>query len=121
MFPKAGDAPGVDFPDLPRPPGSRRILSAWEEGQAPAVNIYESSTLKPDQLDKFYRAELPKLGWEAAIPPSKGSDLLAHPLIVMRDGMTVSLSQTDLEGESLATTTIMPMDTRGAIEAAPAP
>jgi len=121
MFPSQGDAPGVDFPDLPRPPGSRRILSAWEEGQAPAVNIYESTTLKPEQLDKFYRVELPKLGWEAMLPPSKGTDLLAHPLIVMRDGMTVSLSQTDLEGESLATTTIMPMDTQGAVEASPAP
>jgi len=35
--------------------------------------------------------------------------------------VTVSLSQTNLEGESLSTTTIMPMDTAGAVEAAPAP
>jgi hypothetical protein len=121
MFPTSGDAPGVDFPDLPRPPGSRRILSAWEEGQSPAINVYEHKTLKPAQLDRFYRAELPKRGWDPLLQPSKGEDLLAHPLMVVRDGVTVALSQTDLHGEALATTTIMPMDTAGAIEAAAVP
>jgi hypothetical protein len=119
MFPAHGDAPGIDFTDLPRPPGSRRILSAWEEGEAPAINIYESRTLTPAQLDHFYRVELARRGWEALLPPARGDDLPAHPLMVMRDGVTVTLSQTQLPGQALSTTTIMPADTRGALDAVP--
>jgi hypothetical protein len=119
MFPSRGDAPGLDFSDLPRPPGSRRILSAWEEGEAPALNIYESRTLSPAQLDHYYRVELAKRGWEPLLPERSGDDLLAHPLVVMREGVTVTLSQTNLEGEALSTTTIMPTDMRGAVQAAP--
>lgn len=116
MFPRDGDAPGVDFPGLPRPPASRRILSAWEEGQSPAVNIYETTELDATELDKYYRRELVKLGWETLTPLVDKADAVAHGLVVMRDGVTVTLSQASVVGGRHATTTIMPMDTAGAIE-----
>jgi hypothetical protein len=40
-FPRSGDAPGTDLADLPRPAGSRRILSAWQVGAAPLLVSYE--------------------------------------------------------------------------------
>jgi hypothetical protein len=109
MFPREGDAPGVEFPDLPRPPNSRRILSAWEEGQRPALNIYAAKDAQPESLDAHYRAELPKLGWELLTPP--GSDGAVRGLLAMRDGTTVSFSHALVDDQ--ATTTIIPMDTRG--------
>lgn len=110
MFPREGDAPGVDFPGLPRPPAARRILSAWEEGEAPAINMYESTALAAEQLEQHYRSALPKNGWEFMTPAS--SDASARGALVMRDGLTVTLSHTDVKGAGV--TTIVPMDTRGA-------
>jgi hypothetical protein len=41
-FPAQGDAPGADLPELPRPAHSVRILSAWQEQQAPMLAGYQS-------------------------------------------------------------------------------
>jgi hypothetical protein len=112
MFPTSGDAPGVDFPGLPRPDGSRRVLSAWEEGQAPAFNIYDSPGAKPSELDARYRQELPKHRWEVVTPPNGSVGTSTHGLLAMRDGVTVTLSQVQVNGRSM--TAIVPMDTRGA-------
>jgi hypothetical protein len=113
MFPKQGDAPGVDFPDLPRPPDARRIFSAWEEGEAPAVNIYEAAGKTPKELDAYYRAELAQRGWRVLNPPGR-EDAPVRALMVMRDGVTVTLSHSALEEGRLGMTTIAPMDTAGA-------
>lgn len=40
LFPARGDAPGADMPDVPRPPGSRRVLSAYQEHAAPSIVSY---------------------------------------------------------------------------------
>lgn len=111
MFPREGDAPGIDFSDLPRPPGARRILSAWEEGQAPALNMYESSAHSAEQLERHYRSELPKLGWEFMTPPSK--EPRSRGALIMRDGVTVTLSHMSVTERKVGVTTIVPMDTRG--------
>jgi hypothetical protein len=118
MFPTTGDAPGVDFPDLPRPPHGRRILSAWEEGQAPALNIYQAARMDAASLDAHYRAQLPALGWEAMTPPAANK---SHPIkgaMVMRNGVTVLLSHGSLDNGKHGLTTIIPMDTAGATSAA---
>ncbi|MDH5491501.1 MAG: hypothetical protein OEY14_06065, partial [Myxococcales bacterium] len=39
MFPAAGDAPGVDPADVPRPASSRRILSMVEEGRSYGMTL----------------------------------------------------------------------------------
>lgn len=116
MFPSTGDAPGLDFPDLPRPPNGRRLFSAWEEGQAPALNVYESSGKTPGELDTHYRAALSALGWTELNPKAGVDEARAAGLMVMRDGITVTLSQSrGQDGHSM--TTIMPTDRRGAVHA----
>lgn len=115
MFPAVGDAPGVDFADLPRPPNSRRIFSAWEEGQAPAINIYESSQRAPGELDAFYREQLPKHGWEPMTPPARPGSA-THGMLAMRDGVTVTLAQSSLDDGMRGMTTIIPMDRAGATD-----
>jgi hypothetical protein len=112
MFPGEGDVPGLDFAALPRPPGSRRILSAWEEGEAPALNIYEAGAGTPDSLDAHYRSELPRQGWQLLTKPMR-NESRASGLMAMREGITVTLSHVALkDGRSM--TTILPMDMAGA-------
>ena len=117
MFPSNGDVPGVEFPGLPRPPRSRRVLSAWEEGQAPALNIYESPEAGPAALDAYYRFELPKLGWDLMTPASASGDSKMRGLLVMRNGVTVMFSHAITDAQH-GMTTIAPMDTRGATRVA---
>jgi hypothetical protein len=111
MFPSAGDVPGVEFAGLPRPPRSRRVLSAWEEGQAPALNIYEASDISPSALDAYYRNELPKQGWEILTPRNESKTTTVRGLMAMRQGVTVTVGNS-LMGRG-GMTTIIPMDTRG--------
>jgi hypothetical protein len=60
-FPEAGDAPGIDLPNLPRPEASTRVLSAWQRDAAPSLVSYRSeSTL--DELERSYRRQLTALG-----------------------------------------------------------
>lgn len=40
MFPAHADAPGLDLPELPRPTHSQRLLSTWQEDQAPMLVSY---------------------------------------------------------------------------------
>lgn len=42
MFPADRDAPGIDPPSLPRPPSARRLITTWQEGQAPVLVSYMS-------------------------------------------------------------------------------
>jgi hypothetical protein len=111
MFPSQGDVPGVEFSGLPRPPRSRRVLSAWEEGQAPALNIYEASDISPSALDLYYRSELPKQGWEVMTPRNEDKSTTVRGLMAMRQGVTVTVGNSSLASGGM--TTIIPMDTRG--------
>jgi len=64
MLPSAGaDAAGRDFVGVPRPPGSQRILSAWEEHQPSGVLVYRVVGKSADELESFYRSQLPRNGW----------------------------------------------------------
>jgi len=64
MLPRAGaDAAGRDLVGVPRPPGSQRILSAWEERQPSGVLVYRVAGKSAQAIESFYRAELPKNGW----------------------------------------------------------
>lgn len=63
MFPGTGDAPGIDLPDAPRPPQSRRLLSLWQQGEAPMIASY-ASALAPDVLLARYREALSRAGFE---------------------------------------------------------
>ncbi len=68
MFPATGDAPGVDVRGVPRPDGTRRLLSAWEEGDSHAVTIYTADGRGPEDLREWYRTEMRAASWEIVEP-----------------------------------------------------
>jgi hypothetical protein len=64
MAPHAdADAAGRDFVGVPRPLGSQRILSAWEERQPSGVVVYRVLGKSAQELEAFYRTQLPRRGW----------------------------------------------------------
>ncbi len=63
MFPEEGDAVGVDPDGVPRPDGSRRLLSAWEDGKPYSMTIYAVEGSEPEALDRWYRDALGEAGW----------------------------------------------------------
>ncbi len=62
MFPPTGDAPGRDVPQLPRPTGLRRTLSAYEVGTAYSYNVYEGRTPRA-RVEEQLRTQLVRDGW----------------------------------------------------------
>lgn len=76
MFPKLGDAPGRDIPELPRPKGTRRMLSAFEVGQPYGLATY---TLEPPWqpgAEAGFIDELQQAGWRSRL--LKSGTLLAE-------------------------------------------
>jgi hypothetical protein len=63
MFPAQGDALGVDSPDVPRPPNSRRTLSATSTEVPFSVHVYESTDGLP-AMRAFYDREMAARGWK---------------------------------------------------------
>jgi len=59
-----GDAPGTDLTDVPRPPGSRRMITASEVGQTEAAVMYAGSSMTEWELEHFYTTSLAEHGWE---------------------------------------------------------
>ena len=90
MFPATGDAPGLDSVEHPRPRGTRRLLSAWQEDQEPALFVYESPR-SADALWAEYTRDLEARGWkpssaEHAHSASQHGELFAragHALLVV--------------------------------------
>lgn len=64
MLPASGaDGGGSDLVGVPRPPGSQRVLSAWETEQPSGVVVYRVHDRSAAELESFYRTELSKKGW----------------------------------------------------------
>lgn len=58
------DSDGSDPIGVPRPPGSQRLLSAWEIGQPSRVFVYRTPRAAAElDFESFYRVELSKNGW----------------------------------------------------------
>jgi hypothetical protein len=64
LFPESGDARGADVAGIPRPPGSRRVITAHETGEDQVATIYQGSDLDQGELESFYLRELPANGWQ---------------------------------------------------------
>jgi hypothetical protein len=89
MFPRQGDAPGIDLPMVPRVGGARRRLSAFERGGAPMVVAYSRAgaveALAAEQASLLSAAgyrELAQRGAEATRAFARGAELLlmrTHP------------------------------------------
>lgn len=62
MFPARGDAPGQDLPTAPRPSGSRRMLTAFAEGTAYGVNLYDVPA-SPQAARRDVDERLRSAGW----------------------------------------------------------
>lgn len=62
-FPSSGDAPGSDSLLVPRPPDSRRLLSAAAEG-VPLLLLHYASHAPRPLLERFYAEQLRARGFE---------------------------------------------------------
>lgn len=107
-FPQGVDAPGRDIEIIPRPPESRRLLSAWESDQAPAIFTYVTELLSAAQVNGFYRENLVQSGWEVLKSRSNSSTREGSVLLAVRDGQTVSIDIR--EGDTQRTVTILKMN-----------
>jgi hypothetical protein len=73
MFPDQGDAPGRDLTGVPRPRGSRRVVSVFQQDRREAFVVYQAQE-SPRQLSEFYRQQLRKRGW-TTLQDSEGESL----------------------------------------------
>jgi hypothetical protein len=107
MFPKVGDAPGTDFPALPRPQGSRRIFSAWQEQAPSGVNVYASAEKAGPAFEAHMRA-LEALGWSANDGSFLRSEKSSYAALYQRQGSSVVVqAQPDGAGSLIS---VLPMD-----------
>ena len=97
LLPPEGDAPGRDVSGLERPPGTRRLLSAFEVGQPYGLVIYGGGSDGVDKVVAWYRERLPKAGWtilsETAAGEGHGFDLRGKgtrlSLVVFEGGASI--------------------------------
>lgn len=68
LIPEEGkDSGGADFPLLPRPPSTTRVLATQVEGTPFGVNVYEGHDA-PSKVIAYYDDEMRKRGWFALDP-----------------------------------------------------
>jgi hypothetical protein len=85
-FPKAGDVPGQEPRQVPRPQGTRRIFDSAEHDGGNAIHIYEGPAGEPGSVIGFYRKELAAKGWrfiENSRPNTLFAELGALRLLVI--------------------------------------
>jgi hypothetical protein len=83
MFPESGDAPGREVPDMPRPVGSRRLLSAVDQTSPYAITVYRSEGSSPISVRTWYERELQSQGWRVSRTKEENA------LVVRRAGRTI--------------------------------
>lgn len=88
-----GDAPGSDPQDMPRPPESRRLLSATVQTAVYATRVYESR-LTPAQIAEAYDQQMPDQGWELALTAGEAR-------IYKRHDVSVFVTPREHDGHSL--------------------
>jgi hypothetical protein len=78
MFPRSGDAPGVDIEGMPRPEATRRLMSAWEQGDPHLMNVYSVEGQSAPAIESWYLHELPVRGWQASRATSEQVELFTQ-------------------------------------------
>ena len=98
MFPAEGDAPGRDVEGVPRPPESRRILSAWEDEHPQSMTLYASAEADAESIEAHYRSRMPTAGWQLLEDPDAAPrpDHSTPTLVYERGEEMVILSFIDL-------------------------
>ena len=111
MFPEDKDTPGRDLAELPRPPGSFRIVSAHVDGVGRDLVSYQSAQPLA-QVEAFYASEMKHLGWEEVDlgerSPEERSEYGQHAY--RRPGRTALLALTPGDQLTDATFIEMPRD-----------
>ncbi|RYZ05490.1 MAG: hypothetical protein EOO73_19765 [Myxococcales bacterium] len=75
MFTGEGDSPGSDSREVPRPPASRRVLTAEVDGHPYALRMYDTNQSHAQVLS-FYERELASKGYaHTALPVDEESEL----------------------------------------------
>jgi hypothetical protein len=97
---RGGEAPGQDPPGVPRPPGSRRMLSVSADGAPYGVQSYQTDRTAA-QIVAFYRDELVKTGWKRMV----ADDELFSTAIYQRGGIMLTVSALELVAGEKTTVT----------------
>jgi hypothetical protein len=102
------DAGGSDPPGVPRPPGSQRLLSAWESNQPSRVFVYRAKETSELQVESFYRSQLLQNGW--TVLERHPSQLLtingARLISAEREGRTITVLVSPGESSSITATVL---------------
>jgi len=93
------DAPGTDPSGLPRPPRSTRLFAAELESARFGAHIYRSAA-SPDEVRKYYDAEMTRAGWDAFGWGDDAIDSGKHR-IYTKDGLQIALATQLDEGGTL--------------------
>jgi|CXWL01.1.fsa_nt_gi hypothetical protein len=96
------DAPGADFPGIPRVPNATRGLSARLDETPFGVNIYRGKD-DPKSVVAFYDDELGKAGWVALDPElEKGAAAPLAARLYEKDGVVLTVaSRRDADAATL--------------------
>lgn len=104
--PEGTEARGSDFPEIPRPPTSLRLLSAQVEGTPFGANVYRSKQ-GPANVVSYYDAEMGKRGWFALDPElAKNADngenpTGAHGRLYEKNGVVLTLATNLQDGDTV--------------------
>ena len=92
MMPEEGkDAPGDDFPEVPRVPNAIRAISAHAEGMPYGVNIYKTTDL-PAKTLAFYDGEMTRLGFKGFYPEMDETKDCGQVRTYVKDGVVLTLA-----------------------------
>jgi hypothetical protein len=94
-----GEAGGSDPPDVPRPPGSRRVLSVSADGAPYGVQSFHTGA-SPDAITKYYDDVMPKLGWTKALDDPN----VYNAAVYHRGGILMTMTALQLEEGTTAVT-----------------
>lgn len=104
--PQGTEARGSDFPEIPRPPASMRLMSAQVEGTPFGVNVYRSKQ-GPANVVTYYDGEMRKRGWFALDPElAKQAGNGENPTgaigrLYERDGVVLTLASNLQDGDTV--------------------
>jgi hypothetical protein len=104
MFPETGDAPGSDSRHLPRPPASRRVLTAEISDHPYALRMYDTKKTHAEVL-KFYEQQMRPRGFrQHELPATDASGELSlndHVRAFSKDGVALIVVTSDTpEGQT---------------------
>lgn len=99
MFPSEGDAPGADPQGLPRPPESRRLLSAYEVDHPQSMTLYAESSWSAEDMSAHMLAALQEDGWNPLETDAPTERAMQMTVLERGDNMiTLSIVETPTAG-----------------------